>query len=120
MPARRALFQHRVEVLRQPCEHAGQTIATRASLGIALAPEHDRDSVELMKDADLALYRAKANGRNMAIVYEPAMRAAMARRVAVCQGLAGALKQWVAELEQSSARALVEGVERSVGEGPTG
>lgn len=82
-----------IEVLRRPCEHAGQMIATRASLGIALAPEHDRDGVELMKDADLALYRAKANGRNMAIVYEPAMRAAMARRVAVCQGLAGALKQ---------------------------
>ncbi|CAN7308259.1 EAL domain-containing protein [Bosea sp. LjRoot90] len=82
-----------IEVLRQPCEHAGQTIATRASLGIAFAPEHDRDAVELMKDADLALYRAKANGRNMAIVYEPAMRAAMARRVAVCQGLAGALKE---------------------------
>jgi diguanylate cyclase (GGDEF)-like protein/PAS domain S-box-containing protein len=81
-----------IEVLRRPCEHAGQMIATRASLGIALAPEHDRDGVELMKDADLALYRAKANGRNMAIVYEPAMRAAMARRVAVCQGLAGALK----------------------------
>ncbi|WP_164985900.1 EAL domain-containing protein [Bosea sp. Tri-44] len=82
-----------IEVLRQPCEHAGQTIATRASLGIAFAPEHDRDAVELMKDADLALYRAKANGRNMAIVYEPSMRAAMARRVAVCQGLAGALKE---------------------------
>jgi diguanylate cyclase (GGDEF)-like protein/PAS domain S-box-containing protein len=82
-----------IEVLRQPCEHAGQTIATRASVGIAFAPEHDRDAVELMKDADLALYRAKANGRNMAIVYEPAMRAAMARRVAVCQGLACALKE---------------------------
>lgn len=81
-----------IEALRQPCEHAGQTIATRASVGIAFAPEHDRDAVELMKDADLALYRAKANGRNMAIVYEPAMRAAMARRVAICQGLAGALK----------------------------
>lgn len=78
--------------LRQPCEHAGQMITPRASLGIALAPEHDRDGGELMKDADLALYRAKANGRNMAVVYEPSMRAAMLRRVAICQGLAGALK----------------------------
>lgn len=82
-----------IEMLRQPCEHAGQTIVTRASLGIALAPEHDRDGVELMKDADLALYRAKANGRNVVVVYEPAMRAAMMRRVAICQGLASALKE---------------------------
>lgn len=79
--------------LRQPCERAGQTITPRASLGIALAPEHDSDGGELMKDADLALYRAKANGRNMAVVYEPSMRAAMLRRVAICQGLAGALKE---------------------------
>lgn len=79
--------------LREPCEHAGQMISPRASLGIALAPEHDRDGGELMKDADLALYRAKANGRNIAVVYEPAMRAAMTRRVAICRDLAQALRE---------------------------
>jgi diguanylate cyclase (GGDEF)-like protein len=82
-----------LEALREPCEHAGQMISPRASLGIALAPEHDRDGGELMKDADLALYRAKANGRNIAVVYEPAMRAAMTRRVAICRDLAQALRE---------------------------
>lgn len=81
-----------LEALREPCEHAGQMISPRASLGIALAPEHDRDGGELMKDADLALYRAKANGRNIAVVYEPSMRAAMTRRVAICRHLATALR----------------------------
>lgn len=85
--------EHLLEALRDPCEHAGQTINPRASLGIALAPEHDRDGGELMKDADLALYRAKANGRNLAVLYEPSMRAAMVRRVAICRDLAGALKE---------------------------
>ncbi|MEN5083253.1 EAL domain-containing protein [Bosea sp. TWI1241] len=80
-----------LDALRAPCEHGGQTISPRASIGIALAPQHDEDAVELMKDADLALYRAKAEGRGIALVYEGSMRAAMLRRVAVCRGLASAL-----------------------------
>lgn len=79
--------------LRAPVEHAGQMISSRASLGIALAPQHDRDPVELMKDADLALYRAKALGRNLAVIYEAEMRAAMNTRVATCREIAGALEQ---------------------------
>lgn len=79
--------------LRAPVAHAGQAISSRASLGIALAPQHDRDPVELMKDADLALYRAKALGRNVAVIYEAEMRAAMNARVAICREVAGALEQ---------------------------
>ncbi|WP_066467856.1 GGDEF and EAL domain-containing protein [Bosea sp. WAO] len=82
-----------LDALREPFEHAGQMISARASLGIALAPEHDLDGGELMKDADLALYRAKARGRNIAVVYEPLMRAAMIRRVAICRDLAEALRE---------------------------
>lgn len=79
--------------LRAPVQHAGQAISSRASLGIALAPQHDRDPVELMKDADLALYRAKALGRNLAVIYEAEMRAAMNTRVAVCREVGDALAQ---------------------------
>lgn len=79
--------------LRAPVEHAGQAISSRASLGIALAPQHDGDPVELMKDADLALYHAKALGRNLAVVYEAEMRAAMNARVAICREIGEALAQ---------------------------
>lgn len=79
--------------LRAPVDHAGQAISSRASLGIALAPQHDRDPVELMKDADLALYRAKALGRNLAVIYEAEMRAAMNTRVAICREIGEALAQ---------------------------
>lgn len=82
-----------LEVLREPFLHAGQMISARASLGIALAPLHDRQSGELFKDADLALYRAKAGGRNMAVVYDPSMRAAMTKRVEICRDLSGALAE---------------------------
>ena len=34
------------------------------SIGISLAPEHGTSPEKLLKSADLALYRAKANGRD--------------------------------------------------------
>ncbi len=44
-------------------------IAVRASMGIALFPEHGRDPNVLRECADRALYRAKRDGGNRAIVY---------------------------------------------------
>lgn len=65
----------------------------RASIGFALAPDHHDDAGELLKDADLALYRAKALGRNMALVYDPAMREAMHARVDICSAICEAVAQ---------------------------
>ncbi|MDP3407008.1 bifunctional diguanylate cyclase/phosphodiesterase [Bosea sp. (in: a-proteobacteria)] len=65
----------------------------RASIGYALSPHHHDDVGELLKDADLALYRAKALGRNMALVYDPAMREAMHARVEICAALCDAVAQ---------------------------
>lgn len=50
--------------LCQPFELAGQVLGISASIGIALYPEHGNDEIELAKQADLAMYRAKALGRN--------------------------------------------------------
>ena len=65
----------------------------RASIGFALAPQHHDSAGELLKDADLALYRAKALGRNLAVVYEPSMREAMNARVEICSALCEAVEQ---------------------------
>ena len=65
----------------------------RASIGFALAPQHHDEAGELLKDADLALYRAKALGRNMAVAYEPAMREAMNARVEICGAIVDAVAQ---------------------------
>ncbi len=50
------------------------------SVGIALAPEHGALGEEVFKQADLALYRAKAEGRNTYRVFSPAMDTAVAER----------------------------------------
>ncbi|OYW62165.1 MAG: hypothetical protein B7Z40_17480 [Bosea sp. 12-68-7] len=85
--------QRLLQAVRQPL--AGVEIAgpMRASIGFALAPQHHDEAGELLKDADLALYRAKALGRNMAVVYEPAMREAMNARVEICSAICDALTQ---------------------------
>ena len=49
----------------------GQAIRTTASMGIVLFPEHGMQSTELLMQADMAMYRAKEQGRNRFCVYSP-------------------------------------------------
>lgn len=69
--------------LRPSFDYEGRALSTRASIGVAAFPEHHRDPVELMKDADIALYRAKESGRSRAVVYSSAARDVMERRVSI-------------------------------------
>lgn len=58
----------------------GQEIRIAASCGIALAPLHTQNPLELLGDADLALYKAKTNGRGRSFVFEPSLRMEAAAR----------------------------------------
>jgi diguanylate cyclase (GGDEF)-like protein/PAS domain S-box-containing protein len=53
-------------------EHQGQSLgAVTASLGVAFYPEHGSDGEAVLKSADAALYRAKAEGRNRVCIAPP-------------------------------------------------
>jgi diguanylate cyclase (GGDEF)-like protein/PAS domain S-box-containing protein len=67
--------------LGQPFAYDGRTLVIRASVGFAVFPEHDTDPTELMKDADIALYRAKMDGGNQIVSYSRDMREATERRL---------------------------------------
>src|SRR5204863_232751 len=68
--------------IRQPFECAGHLITTDASIGIAMAPGDGMQLDLLLKNADLALYGAKGDGRRTYRFFEPAMGArAHARRI---------------------------------------
>ncbi|MFC3127291.1 EAL domain-containing protein [Pseudoroseomonas globiformis] len=101
-PAGRAdaalLGQRLLEALAEPMELAGQCIAVSASIGIALAPEHGSDADGLLKAADLALYRAKFDGRGMQRFYEAGMDQPLQARQALKMELRRALAQGELEL----------------------
>jgi diguanylate cyclase (GGDEF)-like protein/PAS domain S-box-containing protein len=71
-----------IEVVSRPYEVQGHEFVVGASIGIALAP-NDGDAADLLlRNADMALYRAKAEGRGTAHFFEPEMdRRIQARRV---------------------------------------
>ncbi|MEG3171468.1 EAL domain-containing protein [Sphingomonas sp. ZB1N12] len=62
-----------IHLVEQPVHHDGRTLHVGASLGIAIAPTDGTDADTLLKNADLALYRAKDSGRGQMRFYEPLM-----------------------------------------------
>lgn len=60
----------------------GQEVRVAASCGVALAPLHAQEALELVSDADLALFKAKMSGRGRVCLFTPALRMeAVARRL---------------------------------------
>lgn len=62
-----------VDAMLAPVTLNGREVLAGASVGVVMAPEHGTDPAILMKNADLALYRAKAQGRGCARFYEAGM-----------------------------------------------
>ena len=66
--------------LSEPYDFDGQRITVGASVGIATSASSGHDVDDLLRDADLALYRAKAEGRGTCRVFEEAMKVTAAKR----------------------------------------
>jgi predicted signal transduction protein with EAL and GGDEF domain len=69
-----------VEALGAPYDVSGHRVTAGASVGVALAPGHGACPDALLKNADLALYRAKADGRAAWRFFEPSMEARIVGR----------------------------------------
>ena len=69
-----------IEVIRAPYEIDGQIIVIGASVGIALSPANGTTSEALLKNSDLALYRAKDLGRGAYHFFELALNQKMQAR----------------------------------------
>ena len=82
LEAVQALAERLIDVLGRPYVIDGQVVIIGASLGIALAPTDGNEPQWITRSADLALYRAKEEGRGTYRMFEEGMNARMqARRV---------------------------------------
>src|SRR5258708_1908961 len=68
------------DAIREPCELLGHQLVSDASVGIAMAPDDGTEPDQLLKNADLAMYGAKADGRGTYRFFEAEMDARMKTR----------------------------------------
>jgi diguanylate cyclase (GGDEF)-like protein/PAS domain S-box-containing protein len=80
-----------VRLLSQPFEIGGQVINISASVGIAVFPSDATAPEDLLRKADLALYRAKRDSKGTYRFFEPGMDAQMQQRRELELDLRGAL-----------------------------
>jgi len=86
------LAERIIEMVGQPYEIDGHQVVIGTSVGIAVAPADGEDAEPLMKNADMALYRSKVDGRGRYHFFKPEMDAAMQARRALELDLRKALK----------------------------
>ena len=75
-----ALAERLIEVLSEPFSLQGHRVIVGASVGISLAPRDGLDPDRLLKNADMALYLAKADGRGVYRFFTPEMDVRMQMR----------------------------------------
>ena len=72
-------------------EIGAQSYHCSASIGVTLLPKMEQQAHDLLREADIAMYRAKAEGRNGIAFFEAAMQAGVERRLTLERALARAL-----------------------------
>jgi diguanylate cyclase (GGDEF)-like protein len=84
--------------LTPPIAVLGQEVSVSLSVGIAIYPDGGDDATSLMQSADIAMYRAKARGRNCYQIFSPDMAQATAKRFELKSALARAIERNELEL----------------------
>jgi diguanylate cyclase (GGDEF)-like protein len=69
-----------IETFQEPFEVHGHQVIIGTSIGIAMAPADGNEPDQLLRNADMALYRAKAEGRGTYHFFQPEMDAQMQER----------------------------------------
>lgn len=86
-----ALAGHALQALRPPFDVEGREVFVTGSAGVAVHDHPDQNADVLLRHADVALYRAKEEGRDRARAFDASMQVAGAERIALETALRRAL-----------------------------
>jgi diguanylate cyclase (GGDEF)-like protein/PAS domain S-box-containing protein len=81
------------DALSSAVEVDGNRYNASASLGVTLLPHPGQSADDLLREADTAMYHAKARGRNGVALFEATMRAEVEQRLTLERDLAGAIER---------------------------
>jgi diguanylate cyclase (GGDEF)-like protein len=87
------IAQKLLEAVRAPFQLEGREVYVTTSIGVSVYPEDGGDAEALIRSADIAMYRAKEQGRDQLQLYAPAMNAEAVERMGLEHGLRTALSQ---------------------------
>jgi diguanylate cyclase (GGDEF)-like protein/PAS domain S-box-containing protein len=93
------LAERLIQTLHDPCEIDGIRVRVGASIGIALAPKDGQSGDQLLKNADIALYATKFEGKGRFRFFDYEMDTRARRRLFLEHELRGALQRGEFHLE---------------------
>lgn len=98
-----------IQAVARPYRLAGQDFSVTASVGISAYPDDGRDEETLTKHADIAMYKAKQEGKNTFQLYSANLHAESLERLALESNLRHALAQQQFTLYFQAKRDLKDG-----------
>jgi diguanylate cyclase (GGDEF)-like protein len=87
-----------ISKIEQAFQLDGHTLYSNASIGIAMCGSHYKDSNEILRDADAAMYQAKSMGRGRYVFFDESMREQLIASLTLEQELRVAIKEKQFEL----------------------
>jgi diguanylate cyclase (GGDEF)-like protein/PAS domain S-box-containing protein len=87
-----ALAERVLAAFDAPFDLVGRQMMVRSSIGVVVASSGDRTADDLLRDADVAMYRAKVGGRGSYALFEPSMQAEVAARMELESDLRAAVE----------------------------
>jgi diguanylate cyclase (GGDEF)-like protein/PAS domain S-box-containing protein len=88
-----AVAENLLKTFREPFKVDGKELILTMSIGVAIYPKNGRSASDLLRNADTAMYQAKALGRNTYSFFTQEMNTVMQRRFEIEDQMRGALER---------------------------
>ncbi|ACX96507.1 EAL domain-containing protein [Halothiobacillus neapolitanus] len=83
--------KHILDALKAPLSVNGRDFSVGASIGVVVFPQENETELDILRHADMALYKAKKHGRNNVQLFNPSLQIAATTRLKLEEGLRAAV-----------------------------